>query len=100
EHVMRMELLRALLTRRLVPADQRGLAEDYLALLEDSRPGVFSWQLLKFYRWHASVLFGGPQYEPSPFTCRRKSCLATLAAMVQAPVEEATQPWTPWQRAR
>ncbi len=100
EHAMRMELLRALLTRRLVPADQRGLAEDYLALLEDTRTGVFSWQLLKFYRWHASVLFGGPHYVPSALTCRRKSCLAALAAMVQAPMAEDAQPWTPWQQAR
>ncbi len=88
EHAQRIALLQALLARRLVPAGDARFARQYLALLRRTRAGFFSWPLWHFYRWHAALLFGGNGYEPSGLTCRRKSCTAALAALVQAIPEE------------
>ncbi|MEJ1973317.1 MAG: glycosyltransferase [Lacunisphaera sp.] len=86
EHTQRVALLQTLLRRHLLPPREAEFAEQYLALLRGSSPGVFPWRLWHFYRWHAALFFGGPDYEPSFVTSQRKSWGAAVAAMLQAPV--------------
>ncbi len=92
EHTQRLALLQILFSRGLLPAAGLEFAGQYLALLRGSNPGVFPWRLWHFYRWHAPLFFGGPHYEPSPFTAQRKSFGAAVAAMWQPSAADAVAP--------
>jgi glycosyltransferase involved in cell wall biosynthesis len=91
EHRLRLRLLQAVLRRpelTLGAADRRFVG-DYLALLRDSGPGLFSGRLLAFYLRYASILFAGPGRPVAWPTRLRKSLTAALAAVGQAPVADA-----------
>lgn len=88
EHGFRIGIMEALLELGTLPISQLLFVEEYLHLLRRRSRTGFPLGLWRFYREHASLLFGGAGSRISRFTAMRKSFGAALGSAFGVTREE------------